>query len=359
MDKLSSSKITEIINWLNSLRSVTDFEAPALSKIKETLESNKIKANNFSGGLLIGNPNARIVFMTHVDRIGFVAINGKLAKDSIIDLAYIAKLSKVKPKSIKERFSKTLLVGYNPVTGEDQFIASIIDEDSNNFQAKIIRVINNQQETISNEKPIPLTAVKSPLSQTDDYLQGYFDNSAGLAISIAAVAKYPDELSCIITIGEEGGGYQNHSAGGRGAQAYIQHHDFQKILVVIDVRPASLFESDKEQNCIGKGVVLREAEFRKSSTSKPRLLLSADNEVLKYVKEFSSRNNIQYQTHNGSGVTEAGRAYESLGKVVNLRCIWLQPPIANEHTQSEIVSLSDIEGAQKIAEGLRFLYPPL
>ncbi len=355
MIDINSTKLTDLITWLNSLRSVTDFEMPALSKIKDVCTANNIQAKMIGGGLLIGNPSAQVVFMAHVDRVGLIAINGKIEEDSIIDLTYVAKLSKLNPKSIKERFSKTLLVGYSPQTGEDLFIASLLDEDTHSLNAKIFCVIKSPQESISVNNPIPVTAIKPSLTQIDDYLQGYFDNSAGLAISIAAVAKHPEKLSCIITVAEEGGGYKNYSAGGRGAQEYIKHHDPEKILVVIDVRPAKLTETDSGKNSVGMGVVLREAEFRKNNNGNPKMLLKADEEVLNFVKEFSKQNNIRYQLYSGSGVTEAGRAFESLNQDTKLRCIWLQPPIVNEHSQFEIVSLTDIEGTLKIAEGLSAL----
>ena len=126
-------------------------------------------------------------------------------------------------------------------------------------------------------------------------------------------------------------------------------------MVVIDVRPAELIESDEIKNCVGKGVVFREAEYRKDNNGKPSLLINADKEILTYIKNFVVQNNIQYQTFDGTGITEAGRAYEVLGQDAKLRCIWLQPPIANEHTQFEIVSLADIEDTLKIIEGLKEL----
>jgi len=352
---IKSSQITDLINWLNSLRSVTDFEMPALSKIQEVCIANGINAMYCDGGLLIGNPQSKIVFMAHVDRIGFVAIGGNLEDGSTIDVSYIAKPASVTPKLIKERFSEALLIGYDPVTAEDLFIASLLQNKEDNYQAKICRVINPHQLNVSYSNPIPLTAVKPALFRIDDYLQGNFDNSGGLAIALMAVAKYPEQLSCIITVAEEGGGYQNWPTGGRGALKYIQHHDFEKILVAVDVRPSSLIKSNEQDTRVGKGVVLREAEFRKDSTNNSRLILKADKPALDYVKKFALQNNIQYQTFSGLGITEAGRAYESLREGITLRCIWLQPPIANEHSPFEVVSLTDIENTLRIAEELRFL----
>ena len=357
MTKLKSSRIIDLINWLNSLRSVTDFETSALASIKGECDASGIKARWTDGGLLIGNPELKIVFLAHVDRIGFIGISGKLEVGSRIKLSYVARPKSVTPRIIKERFSNGLLIGFDPSTGEDLFIAYLIQDDSDDFQANVCHIIDKHHPIISHDTPIPLTAVKPVLSQVGDLLQGFFDNSAGLAIAIAAVAKHPEQLSCMITVAEEGGGYQNWPTGGRGAQKYIHNHDPRKILVVIDVRFAGLIQSTEQENCVGMGVVLREAEYRKNDDGNPRLLLRVDEEVLAFIKKYCERENIRYQTFSGFGITEAGRGYETLGQNARLRCVWLQPPIANEHSQFEVVSLSDLEGTLRIAEELREFVP--
>jgi putative aminopeptidase FrvX len=345
--------IIDLINWLNSLRSVTDFEEPALSQIHQFCHKYSIPNQINDGGLLIGNPKSHIVLMAHADRIGFVAVRGCIDINEDLELSYIAQLKSIPPATIKNRFSDSLLIGYEPITGEDLFVALLSNDCSPEYHAKIIKVFDMNKRIVDINNPVPMTAVKSQISRFGDYLIGNFDNSAGLALAILMVKTYPEDFSCIITKSEEGGGYLKASSGCRGAKEYIKNHDLQKILVVIDVRPSSLFSNDNNKNCVGKGVVLRKAEFRKDENGEPVLLIEADKKALEYALKVANEKGIEIQTFSGMGITEGGRALEELGSTKPLRCVWFQPPIEYEHSQSEIVSLSDLTTTLTLVESLR------
>jgi len=349
-----SSSLMEIINWLTSLRSVTDFEAPALAQLKEMCEKNNIYTSYMSGGLLIGNIKSKAVFMAHIDRVGFVAIEGVIKDRGTLKLGYVSSSPSIRPQDVKQRFLNTLLIGYDPKTGEDLFLSTINNDEIDGYSAEICCIFKeNSHNIVSYENPIPLTPAKPCLSYVGNYLQGFLDNSAGLAIALSVVAKHPSQLSCIVTTSEEGGGYLKKPTGGRGAQEYIHYHDPSQLLV--DVRPSSLTISNAETTRVGDGVVLRESEWRKREDGARELLLNAHPESLSFIRRFAESNNIPFQIFSGVGLTEAGRAYEALGPKAILSCIWLQPPVAYMHSPFEVSSLTDLESTQKLAEAMKYI----
>ena len=350
-----------LVTWLNSLPCVTDFEYFALSELKKacdqySIETSYIGDQQQNKQLLIGNKNANVIFITHIDRIGFVATKGKISVNSVLEVSYIQppRSDKTREK-IEGRFknSDTELVGYDPSNGKFLFYAKLIDRQGIQFLAKITKIIIGEGQEIDEHSPIPLTGAKIPEQIEGERFKGTFDNSVGIAIALQTIAQYPTQLACIVTTREEGGGYaskDNKADGRRGAYEYGSIHDPTKLLVVIDDRPSESEEiddrssDDEKRTFVGKGVVLRKREGD----------LDAYQVAFDYIVEFCKTQQIQYQMYNGEGgKTEAGRVSEALQKQgKKLKCIWLQPPVADNHCPFEEISEKDIDDTRRLAEAL-------
>ena len=97
-----NSNLVDIINWLTSLRSVTDFETSALEQLHQMCIKNDLKAYLTKVGLRIGNINTKFVLMSHIDRIGFIAVNGFIKLGSTIEINTSRHLQKSFQMTLKD-----------------------------------------------------------------------------------------------------------------------------------------------------------------------------------------------------------------------------------------------------------------
>ena len=336
------SNIQDTINWLLEYYSITDFEAAAQKVIEKFCEVKDVPFRYIGSNLFIGSDEAKIMLMTHIDRVGFVATGGVVKTGSIITVQYISETKK-KFSEIVGRFENCQLVGYDPISGNELFYARLFTDEISFYLE-----INNAVSEFTIIEPIPVSPIKTKLKIDNGIAMGVLDNTCGVAIGIKNVFSRPNQISCLISTKEEGGGYKGFQNGGRGAIEFIGSYNPKALIVVVDVRPTI---SSSQEIVVGNGPVLRLEESRKKENGIREKLLLADEQALKILRGFALENSIKIQEYRGSGITEIGRAKESMREVA-IRCCWIQPPVLNNHTINEVVSLQDLYSTNLLVEGL-------
>jgi len=159
-----------------------------------------------------------------------------------------------------------------------------------------------------------------------------------------------------------------HSKGGRGFISYLDYLKYnnqekkikEKGFICIDVRPLhneDVFKTPGNLMALGDGLVLRLEEHRKVNRIYKRIL-NADLNLVNIIRGCAADNNVTLVDFRGpKGTTEVGRGWEMFLKKIHFppedyHVFWIQPPITNYHTLHEQMSGNDIIALYQIMKCL-------
>lgn len=287
------------VNNLNAIASPTDAEEKLIDFIVGRLQGVGISYHRISPRpylrvppLLIGNPDAKYVLVTHCDRV--IKINDKV-----------------------EPLHETS----QPIIFND-FDSTLIGKLDNTVSLSIC--LKLMYETLpKNTSLLVTTAEECGLRNISEDEKLLLKND------------------------------KKHQKGGRGLISYLEDNvkDIEKKkFICVDVRPldnGNVFINPGIPMQLGDGLVLRLEEHRKKN-GKYDLILEADQELVGQIRTCAANINVSLiDFHGPKGTTELGRGWEKLLQPKNIsssdyQVAWIQPPIEHYHTTHEQMSSNDV-----------------
>lgn len=288
--------IIALVNELNKIPSPTDGEEKLIEYIAGLASEMHIPVQTISekpyvrvAPILIGNPNAKYILVTHCDRV----------------------------------------VRYNAGGGLVPLMEPSPPIDFNAVNNTLTGKLDN---TVSLAVCLKLL------------LELNMENT-GLLVTTA------EEKRLELAVGEALAG-EFHTTGGRGFCSYLQYYLSQikhKQFICVDVRrvddEAGVWNpAESRRMILGDGLVLRLEEHRQHTGR----ILSADTVLVNHIRGCTGEQNVNLVDFYGpAGTTELGRGWEKVLQRAGFaeedyHVAWIQPPITHYHTAHEQMSGTDI-----------------